>query len=52
MFYKAKLIFDKLVGKKGALMTMGKFSKIGKLKNMTNSKFVYASYEILFKRTF
>jgi len=35
-FYNAKKIYDKLVGKRGATMTSSKFTKLAKIKSMTN----------------
>ncbi len=37
-FYKAKIIFDKLNGRKGISMSLTKFSKLSKIKEMTNEK--------------
>ena len=36
-FYKAKLIYDKLAGKKGGSLSSSKFSKLSKIKGMSNS---------------
>jgi hypothetical protein len=36
-FYKAKLVYDKLVGKKGGTLSSSKFSKLAKLKGLSNS---------------
>ena len=36
-FYKAKKIFDKLIAKRGATISSSKFSKLAKIKGMTNS---------------
>lgn len=49
-FYNAKKIFDYLIGKKGGQMTMSKFSKISKIKGMSNCSLNRTHYEILFKR--
>mmetsp|Transcript_12817 Transcript_12817/g.9291 ORF Transcript_12817/g.9291 Transcript_12817/m.9291 type:complete len:138 (+) Transcript_12817:13-426(+) len=36
-FMKAKVIYDRLVAKKGATMSIHKFAKLGKIKGMTNA---------------
>jgi hypothetical protein len=40
-----------LVGKKGASMTMSKFTKLANINGMTNTSFIKTQYELLFKRT-
>jgi hypothetical protein len=35
-FYKAKKIYDKLASKKGATISSSKFSKLAKIKGMSN----------------
>mmetsp|Transcript_44098 Transcript_44098/g.42778 ORF Transcript_44098/g.42778 Transcript_44098/m.42778 type:complete len:138 (-) Transcript_44098:34-447(-) len=50
-FMKAKFLYDRLVVKKGALMTINMFAKLGKVKGMTNANLQKANYEIIYKRT-
>ncbi|CDW75061.1 tubulin-tyrosine ligase family protein [Stylonychia lemnae] len=49
-FYKAKLIYDKLVAKKGGSMSSSKFSKLAKFKGMVNPNMTQTNYEILYKK--
>lgn len=49
-FFKAKIIYDKLAGKKGGTLSSSKFSKLAKVKGLSSDKLMQTHYEILYKR--
>eukprot|EP00347_Sterkiella_histriomuscorum_P019520 403341319 len=49
-FYKAKIIYDKLVAQKGGSLSSSKFAKLCKYPGMSNDNLKQPNYEIIFKR--